>query len=39
VRCIAVLPFENEGSADDEYFVDGMTDEVRSRLSSIGDCR
>ena len=36
VRRIAVLPFENAGSADDEYFADGMTDEVRSRLSSIG---
>ncbi len=32
---IAVLPFENEGRADDDYFADGMTDEVRSRLSSI----
>jgi serine/threonine-protein kinase len=30
VRRIAVLPFENAGSADDEYFADGMTDEVRS---------
>jgi serine/threonine protein kinase len=36
VRRIAVLPFENTGSAGDEYFADGMTDEVRSRLSSIG---
>jgi serine/threonine protein kinase len=35
VRRIAVLPFENAGGADDEYFADGMTDEVRSRLSSI----
>ncbi len=32
---IAVLPFENEGAPDDEYFADGMTDEVRSRLSSV----
>ena len=32
---IAVLPFENAGGADDEYFADGMTDEVRSKLSSI----
>ena len=36
VRRIAVLPFENAGNADDEYFADGMTDEVRSKLSSIG---
>ena len=35
VRRIAVLPFENEGAASDEYFADGMTDEVRSRLASI----
>jgi eukaryotic-like serine/threonine-protein kinase len=34
-RTIAVLPFENAGSADDEYFADGMTDEVRSKLSAI----
>ena len=32
---IAVLPFENLGAADDAYFADGMTDEVRSRLSSL----
>jgi serine/threonine protein kinase len=25
---IAVLPFENEGTAEDDYFADGMTDEV-----------
>ena len=29
---IVVLPFENLGAADDEYFADGMTDEIRSRL-------
>jgi len=38
-RKIAVLPFENAGSADDEYFADGMTDEVRSRLSTIHGIR
>ncbi len=32
---IAVLPFENLGGADDAYFADGMTDEVRSKLSSL----
>src|SRR5690242_13290586 len=32
---IAVLPFENEGTASDDYFADGMTDEVRSRLSGV----
>ncbi|HEX5076087.1 MAG TPA: protein kinase [Gemmatimonadaceae bacterium] len=38
-RKIAVLPFENAGGADDEYFADGMTDEVRSRLSTIHGIR
>src|SRR5262245_32206855 len=38
-RKIAVLPFENAGSTDDEYFADGMTDEVRSRLSAIRGLR
>ena len=32
---IAVLPFENEGTSDQDYFADGMTDEVRSRLSAV----
>jgi len=29
---IVVLPFENLGSPEDEYFADGMTDEVRGKL-------
>src|SRR5262249_53412712 len=32
---LAVLPFENLGSADDEYFADGITDEVRGKLSAL----
>ena len=32
---IAVLPFENQGAADDAYFADGVTDEVRGKLSSL----
>ncbi len=32
---IAVLPFENLGPAEDTYFTDGMTDEVRSKLTSL----
>jgi len=32
---IAVLPFENEGAADDAYFADGMTDEVRIKLATL----
>ena len=34
-RLLAVLPFENLGAAEDEYFADGVTDEVRSRLSTL----
>ena len=34
-RLMAVLPFENLGNADDEYFADGITDEVRGKLSSL----
>ena len=30
---LAVLPFENLGSADDEYFADGLTEEITSRLA------
>ena len=29
---IVVLPFENLGPAEDDYFADGMTDEVRGKL-------
>jgi serine/threonine-protein kinase len=32
---IAVLPFENLGPADQEYFAVGMTDEIASRLSAV----
>jgi serine/threonine protein kinase/Tfp pilus assembly protein PilF len=32
---LAVLPFENLGSAEDEYFADGITDEITARLASI----
>lgn len=35
VPMIAVLPFENLGAGDDEYFADGMTDEITSRLAGI----
>ncbi|HKP28854.1 MAG TPA: protein kinase [Gemmatimonadales bacterium] len=34
-RVIAVLPFENLGSEADQYFADGMTDEIRGRLSAV----
>jgi serine/threonine-protein kinase len=32
---LAVLPLENLGSPDDEYFADGMTGEITSRLAKI----
>jgi eukaryotic-like serine/threonine-protein kinase len=32
---IAVLPFENLGRAEDEYFADGITDEVRGKLTAL----
>jgi serine/threonine-protein kinase len=34
-RTVAVLPFENLGPPDNEYFADGITDEITSRLSSV----
>jgi len=34
-RRMAVLPFENLGAAEDGYFADGMTDEVRSKLAGL----
>jgi serine/threonine protein kinase/tetratricopeptide (TPR) repeat protein len=35
VPMIAVLPFENLGNPEDEYFADGMTEEITSRLVGI----
>jgi len=32
---LAVLPFENLGPKEQEYFAEGVTDEIRSRLSSV----
>jgi len=32
---VAVLPFENQGSAADDYFAAGMTDEIATRLSAV----
>jgi TolB-like protein/tRNA A-37 threonylcarbamoyl transferase component Bud32/Flp pilus assembly protein TadD len=39
-RSIAVLPFVNQsGNADDEYFSDGMSDELASALMKVRDLR
>ncbi len=35
LRRIAVLPFENQGDSADGYFADGMTDELRGKLTAI----
>ena len=35
VKRLAVLPFENLSSADDDYFADGITDEVRGKLTGV----
>jgi TolB-like protein/tetratricopeptide (TPR) repeat protein len=32
---VAVLPFENLGAAEDDYFADGIADEVRGKLTSL----
>jgi non-specific serine/threonine protein kinase len=32
---LAVLPFENLGASEDEYFADGITDEITSRLAVV----
>jgi len=32
---IAVLPFENQGTPETDYFAEGMSDEVRGKLASL----
>jgi TolB-like protein/Flp pilus assembly protein TadD len=34
-KMLAVLPFENLGSPEDEYFADGMTEEITTSLASL----
>ena len=34
-KMIVVIPFENLGSTEDEYFASGMTEEITSRLASV----
>ena len=35
VKRVAVLPFENLGAAEDDYFADGIADAVRGKLTSV----
>jgi TolB-like protein/tetratricopeptide (TPR) repeat protein len=35
VGSVAVLPFENQGPADEAYFADGIVDEVREKLARL----
>ncbi len=32
---LAVLPFDNLGAPEDEYFADGVTDEIRGKLAAL----
>ena len=32
VKRVAVLPFENLGAPEDDYFADGIADEIRGKL-------
>jgi serine/threonine protein kinase/tetratricopeptide (TPR) repeat protein len=36
-KMIVVLPFENLGNQDENYFADGVTEEITSKLASIGN--
>ena len=36
-KMLAVLPFTNLGAADEQYFADGLTEEITSRLASLHD--
>jgi TolB-like protein/tetratricopeptide (TPR) repeat protein len=35
VKRVAVLPFENLGSPEDDYLADGLSDEIRGKLTSL----
>ena len=34
-KMLAILPFENLGPAEDEYFADGLTEELTSRIAAL----
>src|SRR5450432_835744 len=35
VKRVAVLPFENLGAPEDDYFADGISDQVRGKLTAV----
>ena len=35
IKTLVVLPFENLGGPEDDYFADGMADEVRGKLAAL----
>ena len=35
LKRVAVLPFENLGSPEDDYFADGISDEIRGKLTAL----
>ncbi|WMN12252.1 tetratricopeptide repeat protein [Marivirga salinae] len=38
-KAIAVLPFENMSTAEDAYFAKGITEDILTQISQIGDLR
>jgi serine/threonine-protein kinase len=36
-KMLAVLPFKNMGTASDQYFADGLTEEITSRLAGVSN--
>ena len=38
-HALAVIPFENVGASNDAYFADGITEEVRGKLTSVPGLR
>ena len=39
IKSVVVLPFENLGRPEDDYFADGVTEEITNRLTGIGGLR
>ena len=35
IKRMAVLPFENQGAPEDDYFADGVADEIRGKLTAL----